>query len=217
MQGAAEAAVAVGDTQLLQQAWGAQVQRAVALAAGLVAQGAGQPGFAGTGRAGQQQIVPLADPVAAGQAGDQALVQGAAGAAVEIFQTGVGVLPVAPQIAAAGSPDELLRRRPDLIAAERRLAASNARIGIALAEYYPKLFLSGLIGSATSVSRGNLFSSGASQTAGVLGLRWRLFDFGRIDAQIDLAKGQEAEILAAYRLAVLHATEDVVAGTPLRW
>lgn len=120
-----------------------------------------------------------------------------------------GVIPIAPQIAATGSPGELLRRRPDLIAAERRLAASNARIGIAIAEYYPKLSLSGLIGSATSVSAGNLFSSGASQAAGVLGLRWRLFDFGRIDAQINQARGQEAEMLAAYRLAVLRATEDV--------
>lgn len=118
-------------------------------------------------------------------------------------------IPVAPQISASGSPSELLTRRPDLIAAEHRLAASNARIGIALAEYYPKLSLSGLLGSATSVSGGNLFSNGASQAAGVLGLRWRLFDFGRIDAQIELAKGQEAEDLAAYRLAVLHATEDV--------
>jgi len=59
------------------------------------------------------------------------------------------------------------------------------------------------------VSSGNLVSAGASQSAGVLGLRWRLFDFGRINAQIDGAKGQEAEALAAYRLAVLHATEDV--------
>ena len=118
-------------------------------------------------------------------------------------------IPVAPQIAAAGSPGELLRRRPDLIAAERRLAASNARIGVAIAEYYPKLSLNGLIGSATSVSGGNLFSSAASQAAGVLGLRWRLFDFGRIDAQIDLVKSQEAESLAAYRLAALRATEDV--------
>jgi outer membrane protein TolC len=92
--------------------------------------------------------------------------------------------------------------------AERRLAASNARIGVAIAEFYPKLSLSGLIGSAT-VSGGNLFTSGAGQAAGVLGLRWRLFDFGRINAQIDLAKGQEAEMLAAYRLAVLRATEDV--------
>ncbi|MDC7827453.1 TolC family protein [Pseudomonas sp. BLCC-B13] len=118
-------------------------------------------------------------------------------------------IPLAPQIAAAGSPGELLRRRPDLIAAERRLAAANARIGAAIAEYYPKLSLGGLIGSATSVSGSNLFGSGASQAAGVLGLRWRLFDFGRIDAQIELAKGQEAEQLAAYRLAALRATEDV--------
>ncbi|MDR3413759.1 MAG: TolC family protein [Formivibrio sp.] len=118
-------------------------------------------------------------------------------------------IPTAPQIAATGSPGELLRRRPDLIVAERRLAASNARIGVAIAEYYPKLSLSGLIGSATSVSGGNLFTGGASQAAGVLGLRWRLFDFGRINAQIEQAKGQEAEMLAAYRLAVLRATEDV--------
>ncbi|MGM8061308.1 efflux transporter outer membrane subunit [Vogesella indigofera] len=121
----------------------------------------------------------------------------------------VGAIPVAPRIAATGSPGELLRRRPDLIVAERRLAASNARIGAAIAEYYPKLSLSGLIGSATAVSAGNLFTSDASQAAGVLGLRWRLFDFGRISAQIDQARGQEAESLAAYRLAVLRASEDV--------
>jgi NodT family efflux transporter outer membrane factor (OMF) lipoprotein len=120
-----------------------------------------------------------------------------------------GAIPSAPQITNTGSPAELLRRRPDLIVAERRLAASNARIGVAVAEYYPKFSLSGLIGSATSMSGGNLFSSGADQAAGVLGLRWRLFDFGRIDAQIDRAKGQKAEMLAAYRLAALRATEDV--------
>lgn len=120
-----------------------------------------------------------------------------------------GVIPVAPRIASTGSPGDLLRRRPDLIVAERRLAASNARIGMAIAEYYPKLSFSGLIGSATSLSSGNLFTGGASQAAGVLGLRWRLFDFGRINAQIDLAKGQEAEALAGYRLAALRATEDV--------
>ncbi|HEX5804831.1 MAG TPA: TolC family protein [Macromonas sp.] len=123
--------------------------------------------------------------------------------------TGAGDIPSAPQIAATGSPAELLRRRPDLIVAERRLAASNARIGVAIAEYYPKLSLGGMVGSATSVASGNLFTSGASQAAGVLGLRWRLFDFGRINAQIEQTKGQEAEMLAAYRLAALRATEDV--------
>ena len=117
-------------------------------------------------------------------------------------------IPVIPQITETGTPRDLLRRRPDLIMAERQLAASNARIGSAIAEYYPKVSLGGLIGSATTAS-GNLFSSGANQAAGLLGLRWRLFDFGRINAEISLAKGQEAEKLAAYQLAVLHAAEDV--------
>ncbi|MCD5987173.1 efflux transporter outer membrane subunit [Pseudomonas sp. CDFA 553] len=120
-----------------------------------------------------------------------------------------GKIPLAPQLNDTGTPADLLRRRPDLIVAERRLAASNARIGEATAEYYPKFSLSALLGSATAVSGGNLFTGGASQSAGVLGLRWRLFDFGRINAQIDQAKGQEAEALAAYRQSVLRATEDV--------
>jgi len=118
-------------------------------------------------------------------------------------------IPAAPALAETGSPTEMLRRRPDLIVAERRLAAANARIGVAVAEYYPKFSLGALLGSATSIASGNLFTDGASQTQGVLGLRWRLFDFGRVDAQIAAAHGQEAEALAAYRLAVLRATEDV--------
>lgn len=118
-------------------------------------------------------------------------------------------IPAAPEMTEMGTPADLLRRRPDLIVAERRLAASNADIGKAIAEYYPRLSLSGLIGSATSVSSGNLFTGDASQAVGTLGLRWRLFDFGRIDAQIDMAGGRNAELLAAYRLAVLRATEDV--------
>lgn len=118
-----------------------------------------------------------------------------------------GVMARAPRITAGGSPGELLRRRPDLIVAERRLAAASARTGAAVAEYYPKLSLGALFGSATA--GGALFGSGSGQAAGVLGMRWRLFDFGRIDAQIEASHGQEAELLAAYRLAALHAAEDV--------
>lgn len=118
-------------------------------------------------------------------------------------------VPVAPGLAETGTPAEMIRRRPDLIVAERRLAAANASIGAAISEYYPKLSLGALLGSATAVSSGNLFTSDAAQAQGVLGLRWRLFDFGRVDAQVAAARGQEAEALAAYRLAVLRATEDV--------
>jgi len=118
-------------------------------------------------------------------------------------------IPQPPQITTLGTPADLLRRRPDIIVAERHLAASNARIGVAVSEYYPKFSLNALLGSTTVISSGNLLSSKASQSAGVLGLRWRLFDFGRINAQIDQAKGQEAEALAAYRQSVLRATEEV--------
>jgi len=118
-------------------------------------------------------------------------------------------IPAAPGLAETGTPAEMIRRRPDLIVAERRIAAASARVGVAIAEYYPKFSLGALVGSAAAMASGNLFTGAASQALGVLGLRWRLFDFGRIDAQIAGARGQEAEALAAYRLAALRATEDV--------
>lgn len=121
----------------------------------------------------------------------------------------VAPVPAAPGLGDTGTPADLIRRRPDLIVAERQLAAANARIGVAISEYYPKFSLAALVGSATAISSGNLFTGAASQAQGVLGLRWRLFDFGRVDAQIAAARGQEAEALAAYRQAVLRAAEDV--------
>src|SRR3546814_13663369 len=75
-----------------------------------------------------------------------------------------------------------------------------------MSEYYPKFSLSGLLGTATTATDG-LFGGDATQAQGVLGLRWRLFDFGRVDAEIAAARGRDAEALAAYRLAVLRASE----------
>lgn len=118
-------------------------------------------------------------------------------------------IPLAPSIADAGGPADLLRRRPDIIMAERRLAATNAQIGQAVSEYFPKISLSGLLGTASAVGTGALFTGSATQAQGFAGLRWRLFDFGRINAEIKSAKGANAEALAAYRLAVLRASEDV--------
>jgi NodT family efflux transporter outer membrane factor (OMF) lipoprotein len=117
-------------------------------------------------------------------------------------------LPAPPAVYTAGGPAELLRRRPDIIAAERTLAASNARIAVAISEYYPKFSLGGLLGSVTSRA-GGLLGGNATQASGILGLRWRLFDFGRVDAEIAGARGRNAEALAAYRLTVLRASQDV--------
>jgi NodT family efflux transporter outer membrane factor (OMF) lipoprotein len=117
-------------------------------------------------------------------------------------------IPTAPGLVEAGGPAELLRRRPDLVVAEQRLRASNAQIGSALSQYFPKFSLSGLVGTAATTS-GALFESPASQAQGVLGLRWRLFDFGRVGAEVSAARGRKAEALAAYQQSVLRATEDV--------
>ncbi|WP_229260631.1 TolC family protein [Duganella alba] len=113
-----------------------------------------------------------------------------------------------PAIELSQGPADLLRRRPDVIAAERRLAASNAQIGAAMSEYYPKVTLSALLG-LSSLGANGLLSAASLQPQVAAGLRWRLFDFGRIDADVARARGANAEALAAYRKAVLRAAEDV--------
>lgn len=113
-----------------------------------------------------------------------------------------------PQISVAQGPANLLQRRPDVIAAERRLAASNAQIGVATAEYYPKVSISALLGFE-SLTASTLFTASAFQPAAIAGLRWRLFDFGRVDAEVAQAKGANADALANYRKSMLRATEDV--------
>ncbi len=117
-------------------------------------------------------------------------------------------IPAIPEISGTDGPTEFLRRRPDVIAAERKLAASNANIGVALADYYPKLSLSGLLG-LDSMNSGNLFTAASFQPIATGAIRWRLFDFGKIDAEVRGARGANAESLAIYRQTVLRATEDV--------
>lgn len=117
-------------------------------------------------------------------------------------------VPAAPPPSGSASPEDILRRRPDVAAAERRLAASSARIGQAVADYYPRISLSGLLGVA-SIGTSRLFTGGAVQASGTAGLRWRLFDFGRVDAEVAQARGRQAEELAAWRGSVLRAAEDV--------
>lgn len=107
-----------------------------------------------------------------------------------------------------GVPASVLRARPDVAAAEARLVASNAAIGAALAEYWPSISIGGLIG-VQSNRFGELFTGDSVAIQGAVALRWRLFDFGRIDAQVASARGRNREMLAVYREAVLRATAEV--------
>jgi outer membrane protein TolC len=79
---------------------------------------------------------------------------------------------------------------------------------LAISDYYPKISLSGALG-LDSVSTSNLYSDKAFQPVGTGALRWRLFDFGKVDAEVEQARGSNREALAVYRQAVLKAAEDV--------
>lgn len=126
-----------------------------------------------------------------------------------VMQLGVAAgIPRLASVKDSIAPADVLRRRPDIIAAESQLAASNERIGQAVADYYPKVSLSGALGF-DSISGQHMFTGSAFQPS-IGGLvRWRLFDFGKIDAEVAQAKGANAQALAEYRQAVLKACEDV--------
>ncbi len=115
----------------------------------------------------------------------------------------------APSVEAIGDDiADLLRRRPDVRVAERKLAAANARIGAAIGEYYPKISIAGLLGFE-SLRADVLFKGASFQPQAIGALRWRVFDFGRIDAEIARADSAMAEALALYRASILRAAEEV--------
>jgi multidrug efflux system outer membrane protein len=113
-----------------------------------------------------------------------------------------------PPVLPPGLPSALLERRPDVRAAELNIAAANAQIGAAKAQYFPQISLTGLLG-VQSDSLSTLFkkSSLAYNLAGTAALP--IFTAGRIGSQVDLAEGQTQEALAAYEKAVRTAFTEV--------
>ena len=119
-----------------------------------------------------------------------------------------GGLPKLPESIAVGSPADLLRRRPDIRAAERRLAAAAARIGVATADLFPTISFVANIGAAgTPIS--NLDSVGAPFFELGPRLSWNLFDREAIHARIRAQDSQTATALANYRRTVTIALEEV--------
>jgi NodT family efflux transporter outer membrane factor (OMF) lipoprotein len=157
---------------------------------------------------GAKATIPLLDTVLESELNRLDVLMGAQPGTYAADLKVVADISVVPSIPNTAAPMDLLRRRPDIIAAEREVAASNARIGQSLAEYYPKLSLSGIVGSE-ALAPAHLFEQQGFQSIGVAGLRWRLFDFGRVDAEVKQARGANAEALLRYRSSVLHAAEDV--------
>jgi NodT family efflux transporter outer membrane factor (OMF) lipoprotein len=119
-----------------------------------------------------------------------------------------GKLPALPAQVPPGLPIDLLRRRPDIHAVERQLAAATARIGVATADLFPQLIVSGGVGG-----QGGPHSSSAIPLTfiGAAGpsVYWPMLDFGTLDAIADIAELQAHEVFVSYKQTILIAVQQV--------
>jgi NodT family efflux transporter outer membrane factor (OMF) lipoprotein len=116
-------------------------------------------------------------------------------------------VPLAPPEIPIGLPSDLLRRRPDVRQAERQLAAETARIGVAKAEWFPKLSLTGDVG-AESVSASTWFTPGSRFWSVGPSVQWRILDFGRVRAEVQAQTAVQEAALATYEKVALTALQE---------
>ncbi|RUN75527.1 efflux transporter outer membrane subunit [Sphingomonas sp. TF3] len=134
------------------------------------------------------------------------VLTGQAPGALKAELEAVKPIPAGPDSVATGIPVDTLRQRPDVRAAERSLAAAVAQIGVAKAQLYPALAISGSF--STDASKiGNLFQTIAGQA--FAGLTQAIFNGGRLHSQVRANEAAADGALAAYKSTVLTGLEDV--------
>ncbi|MBS7456436.1 efflux transporter outer membrane subunit [Coralloluteibacterium stylophorae] len=106
-----------------------------------------------------------------------------------------------------GDTRDLLRQRPDVRAAERRLAAATARVGVATADLFPRVSLTGFLGFLSG-SAGDLFESDSETWSIEPSVSWAAFDLGSVRARLRATEADADAALARYEQAVLVALED---------
>lgn len=131
------------------------------------------------------------------------------GKPAEAFQPFAGsLLALTVPVVAPGLPSELLGRRPDVREAEARLVAANANITVARAQFFPNIVLTAQ-GGVESVPLSRLFTAQAGMFDLTAGLTQPIFEGGRLEGQLALAKAQYKELLENYRKAIISAFSDV--------
>lgn len=124
-------------------------------------------------------------------------------------QLGLGSpLMAVPPAPAPGLPSDLLKRRPDLRAAERDLAAANAEVGAAVADQYPRFSLVGT-GGWTSIHAGNVLTNASRMWSIGPQVHMPIFQSGRLQSQVKAQEAAYEAVTASYRKAVLSAVADV--------
>lgn len=115
--------------------------------------------------------------------------------------------PDLPELTSIGTPEILLRRRPDIRIAERRLAGATARVGVAVGDLFPKVTLTGSFGYLAPTF-GDLGQGEARFFSIGPGISWAAFDLGRVRARISASRAETDAALSTYEGAVLNALED---------
>ncbi len=115
--------------------------------------------------------------------------------------------PPLPALNSIGSPELLLRRRPDIRIAERRLAGATARVGVAVGDLFPKITLTGNFGYLAP-NPGELGEAEAKFYSIGPAISWAAFDLGRVRARISAARADTDAALTTYEAAVLNALEE---------
>ena len=122
--------------------------------------------------------------------------------------TPLGAIPGAPPAVPVGVPSELLRRRPDIRAAEARLHSATAVIGVAVADLYPRFLISGS-GGYQAARLGSLFASDNSFWSIGPSINWSLFQSGRIRSNIAVQEAARDQSYINYQQVVLGALQEV--------
>lgn len=123
-------------------------------------------------------------------------------------ELGTAAIPSPPLEVAAGIPADLLSRRPDVRSAERQAAAQCARIGIAEADFYPQISITGTLGWS-SEQLSDLLASGSFNGSVAPAFRWNILNYGRI---LNHVRGEDArfqEAVTRYQQVVLRAAGEV--------
>jgi len=136
-----------------------------------------------------------------------AVLMGQQPGALDAELDGAAPVPPIPPRLPVGLPSDLLRARPDIRTAERKLAQATAEIGVATADLYPKFNLLGAITTA-STGIGGLFNSSSITEAGLGGISWPIFHGGQIHANIRSKEEEERQAYYAYQKAVLGGIQN---------
>jgi multidrug efflux system outer membrane protein len=117
-------------------------------------------------------------------------------------------LPTLPASVTVAAPDSLIRRRPDVAAAERQVAAERAFVGVAKSDYLPRITVGGSAGYSAE-ALGSLGDRGTFRYAVGPVLSWPALNLGRVKARVDASRAREAEAQARYTQTVLRALQEV--------